>query len=185
MPITIDYTFNAFLLDAGMLYVGSTPVGWGPTRGGLTFDPGIETRIPEWDGQSTPIDGTARVTTYMSKITGRIADKSAAALGRLLPGYTSDGSTNNVIRPRDARGFIATGDTLADVLLIHRGSDGNAAGVWFRKAIVESWKLAAEDNNEGLFDISILALLPTTDTPNEPPFRIISPLTTSFAFAGW
>jgi hypothetical protein len=185
MAITIDYTFNTFLVDAGMLYVGSTPVGWGPTRGGLTFDPGIETRDPEYDGKSTPIDGTLRVTKYNSKISGQILDKSALALGRLLPGYTSDGSTNNVIKPRDARGFIATGDTLSDVLLLFRGSDGAACGAWFKKAMVESWTLSAEDNNEGLFDVSIVALLPTSDTPNDPPFRLISPITTSFAHAGW
>lgn len=185
MPET--YTNNAFLLDAGMLYVGSTPIGWGPTRGGLTFDPGVQTRIPEWDGQSTPIDGTARVTAYNSKITGRIADKTGLSIGRLLPGYTSDGSSgNNVIDPRDARSFIATGDTLSDVLLIHRGSDGEEAAVWFKKAIVESWTMAGEDNNEVLFDISIMALLPTTDTANEPPFRVISPFDfDTFAFAGW
>jgi hypothetical protein len=185
MAITIAYTFNEFLVDAGMLYVGSTPVGWGPTRGGLTFDPGITTRVPEFDGRTTPIDGTGRVTEYNSKITGQILDKSALALGRMLPGYTSDGSTNNVIKPRDARTFISTGDTLADVLMIYRGSDGVAAGVWFKKAMVESWTLAGEDSNEGLFDVSILALLPTTDSANAAPFRIISPLTTSFAHAGW
>lgn len=185
MSITIAYPVNAFLVDAGMLYVGSTPLGWGPSRGGLSFDPGEEKREPEYDGKSTPIDGTMRTTKYASRITGQILDKSALSLGRLLPGYTSDGSTDNVIRPRDARSFISTSDTLSDVLLIFRGSDGAAAGVWFKKAIVEKWSLAAEDNNEGLFDVSILALLPTTDGVNAPPYRLISPLTTSFAHAGW
>lgn len=185
MAITIAYPVNEFLVDAGMLYVGSTPVGWGPTRGGLSFDPGVTMREPEYDGKSSPTDGTMRVTRYESRITGQILDKSAESLGRLLPGYTSDGSTNNVIAPRAARSFIGTSETLADVLLIFRGSDGVAAGAWFKKAIVETWSLAAEDNNEGLFDVSILALLPDTDGVNDPPFRLISPLTTSFAHAGW
>lgn len=185
MAITIAYPVNEFLVDAGMLYVGSTPLGWGPSRGGLSFDPGITMREPEYDGKSTPVDGTMRVTKYESRITGQILDKSALSLGRLLPGYTSDGSTDNVILPRDARGFISTSDTLSDVLLLFRGSDGVAAGVWFSKAIVEKWDLAAEDNNEGLFNISILALLPTTDGVNDPPFRLVSPITTAFAHAGW
>jgi hypothetical protein len=185
MAVTIAYTFNPFHVDAGMLYVGSTPIGWGPSRGGLTFDPGITMREPEYDGKSTPIDGQMRVIEYRSRITGQILDKSAAALGRLLPGYTSDGSTDNVIAPRAARSFISESDTLSDVLLIMRGSDGVAAGVWFKKAIVESWTLSGEDNNEGLYDISILALLPDDDGVNDPPFRLISPLTTSFAHAGW
>lgn len=185
-----SYTFNPFLLDAGMLFIGSTPVGWGPTRGGLTFDPGITTRIPEWDGQSTPIDGTGRVTKYESRITGKIADKSAVALGRMLPGSTSDGSTGsagtNIIIPRDARSFISTGDTLQDVLMVNRGSDGNAAAVWFKKAMVEKWTWAGEDNNEVLFDISIMALLPTTDDVNAPPFRVLSPFDFDvFSYLGW
>jgi hypothetical protein len=185
MTIALDYTFNPFLLDAGMLYVGSTPVGWGPTRGGLTFDPGIETRDPEYDGKSTPIDGTLRVIRYNSTISGEILDKSAVALGRLLPGYTSDGSTNNVITPRNARSFIATGDTLQDVLLLYRGSDGNAAGAWFKKAMVTQWSLIGPDNDEARFSVTIQALLPTTDGVNEAPFRLVSPITTSFAYAGW
>jgi hypothetical protein len=185
MAITIDYTVNSFLVDAGMLYVGSTPVGWGPSRGGLTFDPGEEWRDPEYDGKSTTIDGTLRPTIYNSRITGQILDKSAPALGRLLPGYTSDGSTNNIIKPAAARAFTSTSQSLSDVLLIMRGSDGVAMGVWFRKAIVESWTLSGEDNNEGIFDVSIKALLPSTDSPNAPPFRLISPLTTSFDFTGW
>jgi hypothetical protein len=185
MAISIEYTFNPFHVDAGMLFVGSTPLGWGPSRGGLSFDPGITMRNPEYDGKSTPIDGQPRVTEYLSRITGQILDKSAAALSRLLPGSTSDGSSDNVIAPRAARSFISTSDTLSNVLLIYRGSDGNATGVWFKKAIVETWTLAGEDNNEGLYDVSILALLPSGDDVNAAPFRLVSPITTSFAFAGW
>lgn len=182
-----SYTFNPFLVDAGMLFVGATPVGWGPTRGGLSFDPGQEMRDPPWDGRSSPVDGTLRVIKYESRITGKIADKTAAALGRLLPGMTSDGSSsNNIITPRDARSFISTSDTLSDVLLVHRGSNGVAEGVWFKKAIVETWKQEGPDNDEVTRDVSILALLPTTDDVNAAPFRIISPFNfDTFAFTGW
>lgn len=181
------YTFNPFLLDAGMLFIGSTPIGWGPTKGALQFDPGVEMRDPDWNGKSSPQDGTMRVVRYMSKITGQIGDKSGAALLRLLPGATSDGSTGtNVILPRDARSFISTSDTLSNVLLVHRGSDGTPAAVWFKKAIVETWTMNGEDNNEVVFDISLLALLDAADSANDPPFRLLSPFDpATFAFAGW
>lgn len=179
------YTFNAFNVDAPMLFAGSTFLGWGPSRGGLTFDPGIEMREPEYDGKSSTQDGTMRVIRYESKITGQILDKSALSLGRLLPGYTSDGSTDNVIKPRNARSFIATGDTLADIVMVTRGSDGVHGAVWFKKALVESWTLSGEDNNEGLYDISIKALLPAADSVNAAPFRLVSPITTSFNLLGW
>lgn len=182
-----DYTINPFLVDAGMLYVGTTPIGWGPFRGALKFDPGITMRYPEWNGVGTPIDGTPRITSYNSVITGQLGDKSALSLSRLYPGSTSDGSSgNNVIRPINAREFISTNDTLADVLLVHRGSDGNPIGHWFKKAIVDAWDLVAEDNNEGLRNITIRALLAADADRNAPPFREISPFDfDTFAFAGW
>jgi hypothetical protein len=188
MPAT--YTFNPFLLDAGMLFVGSTPVGWGPTRGGLRFVPGITTRVPEFDGLSTPIVGQPRVTQYRAQIVGNIADKSPESVGRLLPGYTSDGSTggsgNNIITPRDARSFISAGESLSDILLVHRGSDGNAEGVWFKYGLVETWEQTGEDNNEVLRAVTILALLPDDDSPNASPFRLINPFDfDTFNFTGW
>jgi len=186
MAVTEVYTFNDFLLDAGMLFVGSTPVGWGPTRGGLRFAPGITTRSPEFDGLTTPIVGQPRVTEYQSVISGNIADKTVASVGRLLPGNTSDGSSNNVIRPRNARSFISSGDSLADVLLVHRGSNGVSEGVWFKYALVSTWEQTGEDNNEVIRAVTIIALLPSTDSPNAPPFRIVNPFVgSSFAFAGW
>jgi hypothetical protein len=186
MPVTVAYTFNDFLLDAGMLFVGSTPVGWGPTRGGLTFDPGITTRTPEFDGLTTPIVGQPRVTEYQSVISGNIADKTPESVARLLPGSTSDGSSNNVIRPRDARSFISSGDSLTDILLVHRGSNGVPEGVWFKYGLVQTWSQSGDDNNEVIRAVTIIALLPATDSPNAPPFRIVNPLVPgSFAYAGW
>lgn len=186
MPVTEAYTFNDFLLDAGMLFVGSTPVGWGPTRGGLRFVPGITTRVPEFDGLTTPIVGQPRVTEYQSVITGNIADKTVASIGRLLPGSTSDNSSNNVIKPRNARSFISAGDSLSDILLVHRGSNGVSEAVWFKYGLVQTWEQSGEDNNEVIRAVTIIALLPTTDSPNAAPFRIVNPfIPSTFAFAGW
>jgi hypothetical protein len=71
------------------------------------------------------------------------------------------------------------------VLLIHRGSNGVAEGVWFKYALVTEWEQTGEDSNEVIRAVTITALLPTTDDANDPPFRIINPLTATFAFTGW
>lgn len=165
------YYLNKFLVDAGMLYVGTTPVGWGATRGGLTFEPGSNVRFPEADGITTVIDGTGRVTGYESRITGRIMDASPASIMRMMPGATSDGSsTNNAITPISARTFISTGQTLSSVLLITRTSDNQYEATYFRKALVERWNQAGPDSDEGMFDISLRALLTDTQDPTDPPY---------------
>lgn len=165
------HVLNSFLVDAGMLYVGTVPIGWGASRGGLTFEPGAATRFPEADGITTPIDGTGRVTGYESRITGRIMDASPASIMRMMPGSTSDGSaSNNAITPINARTFITTGQTLEDVLLIYRVSDNTYEATYFRKAMVERWNQSGPDSDEGQFDISIRALLTDTQDPAEPPF---------------
>lgn len=168
------YTLNEFLVDAGMLYVGVAPVGWGATRGGLTFEPNSELRQPEADGITTPIDGTLRPIRYGSIITGRMMDASAASMARLIPGHTSDGSSpNNVITPPNARVFITTGQSLPNVILIHRNSSNNHQATWFPKAIVRRWNKVSPDSDEGTFDIEILALLKSTQDPSEAPYREI------------
>lgn len=170
---------NKFLVDAGILYVSSAPgswvpVAWGATRGGLTFDPAMAFRTPEADGITTPIDGTGRVTRYDSVITGRIMDATKASLSRMLPGSTSDGSaSNSVITPVPARQFITTGQSIRDVLLIHRNSNNEYQATYFPKGLVTKWTKASSDSDEGLFDITITAMLLATQSPNDAPFREI------------
>ena len=170
------YTLNEFLVDAGMLYVGSTPAGWGATRGGLTFEPGGALRKPEADGITTPIAGTLRYSMWDSKITGRLMDASPDSMSRLMPGSVSDGSTgNNIIVPPNARSFISENDCLQNVILIHRNSTNAYQATWFPFAIVERWNKVSPDSDEGTFDISILALLGSSQDPNSCPFREFQP----------
>lgn len=170
------YTLNPFLVDAGMLYVGATPAGWGATRGGLTFEPGGALRKPEADGITTPIDGTLRYSMWDSKITGRLMDATADSMMRLIPGATSDGSAgNNMITPPNARTFITTGQSLNNVILIHRNSQNLYQCTWFPKALVARWNKVSPDTDEGTFDIEIWAMLKATQSPNECPFREFVP----------
>src|SRR5690242_14995414 len=75
-------------LDAGVLYVGDTPVAMGATRGGLSFDPGVTWRETDWDGKTTSIAGQERIVEYNSTITGKIVSLSSTLLQQLNPGST-------------------------------------------------------------------------------------------------
>lgn len=156
-------------LDAGVLYVGTTPVAMGATRGGLTFDPGVTEREYDWDGKTSPVAGTERVTAYDAKITGKIVGMSSALLLQLYPGSTktTDAGPPSVdtITPINAAKIIP-GDTgyLQNVCLIHLLSDGSIEQVIFAVAKVISPKFNATDKNEGEIDITIRAYLASTET---------------------
>lgn len=177
---------DAFPVDAPVLYVGSTPIGWGPTRDAITFDPGDEWRYPVWNQISTPVAGTGRRIRSAPTIKGKVASVSVMSLGLVMPASTSDGSSgNNVITPYTSRLFLTENDEPSDLLMIQRATDSLMA-VWFKKFHVTRWPLTLPDNDEGTFDMELTALLPSTDSPNALPYRIIKPFDfDTFAFAGW
>lgn len=170
----LPYQFESYLMDAGVLAVNvlSTPLIIAQSRGGLTFQEGKQVRVPEIDGISTPIAGTHRVVRYDSKIVGKVVIGAGASIVRLLPGGASDGSSpRNVITPVDARSFIAQGSLLANVGLVHRRSDGKGFMAFLYYGFVAKLDQAeGADNNEVVWDIEIQAALPTTASPNDPPF---------------
>jgi hypothetical protein len=166
------YSFAPFGIDAAILYIGTTPVG--QTRGGVTVDPGITRRDPEWDGISTPLAGQSRITRYDTKITGRFGMFSAAMFDLLNPGTTSDGSSgNNAYVPMQAREFLSENDELNDVRAVWRVSDNTFNAFVLKRARLHPWTLAGEDNNEVLIDGTIMGLGDPSN-PNDCPFLMIN-----------
>lgn len=170
----LPYQFESYLMDAGVLAIDvlNTPTIIAQSRGGLLFDPGMQVRVPEIDGISTPVAGTHRYTRFDSKISGRIMLGSGTSILRMMPGASSDNSTpRNVLTPVDARTFIAQGSLLADVGLVHRRSDGKGFMAYLYYGFVSVFKQAeGADNNEVVWDLEIQAALPTSASPNDPPF---------------
>src|SRR5690242_1029032 len=161
-------------LDAGVLYVGDTPVAMGATRGGLTFDPGATTREYDFDGKMTPIAGTERVTDYKAVITGKVISMSSTLLQQLNPGSTKTTvagppSVDTVApikagTPLDGTTGQPTSGYLSNVCLIRRLASGKIEQVIFPVARVTSYKISGTDKSEAEIDLTIQAYLASTET---------------------
>lgn len=145
------------LLDSGVLYVGSTPVG--VSRGGLSFDPGRQLRNIPFDGKRSDVKGLDRVTGWASKISGTLLEFAGTDIQRLEPGATSAvvGGTTTYT-PKGAGALYAAGDYLTDVRLIFERSGGGYAAVYFPSGFVDKWgPLKGTDNAEAELQIEITA----------------------------
>lgn len=163
----------AFVIDAGVLLVGSTPIG--ATRGGVAFDPGISYRHVEFDGKTTDIAGLHRITEYAPTLSGDLLDLTDAAIGRYFPGSSSDGSSNNLFTMKAARAFLVTGDYLTNVKFVGSQSDGAAETIviTFARALVEKATFKTNDKDEALVSVTLRAVLDVNATNLEAaPFTI-------------
>lgn len=167
------------LLDTGVLYVGSTPVG--VSRGGLSFDPGKQTRNIEFDGKRSPIKGLDRVTGWLSKIMGTIIEFAATEIAKLEPGEThATVGAVTTYTPKAAGSLYASGDYLTDVRLFFERSGGNYAAIYFPSGIVNKWgPLRGQDNNEAEIPIEIEARLVVAANGDVPKCPYVIELRTS------
>lgn len=157
---------SGFGVDAGVVYVGTTPVGMGATEGGLTFDPGKEIGHPTFDGMTSEIAGLHRVLDYSAnKLSGDMLDLSGVAIGRYEPGSTSSSTSGtNTITPIDATVFLQSGDYLRAVTFIGRRSDGKTIQVYMDWAIIKKYTVKSAPKKETLVSIEIAAVLAPTET---------------------
>jgi hypothetical protein len=165
------------MIDAGVLYLrnpdASNLIGMGPSRGGLTFNPGKEMRNIEFDGKTTEIEGLDRVLRYNSTLTGGLIDFSRKSLGYYEPGSTSaDSGSTTRIQPIGATQFLTAGAYLKDVLWISRNQDNRIKVVGFARALVNEYEVVGEADNETIANVTIMAKLPSSVTDiNEAPYR--------------
>jgi hypothetical protein len=165
------------MIDAGVLYRrypdGSTLIGVGPSRGGLTFNPGRAIRNIEFDGKTSDIAGLDRVITYDSRITGTLIDFSHQNFGMYEPGHTSgvSGSATR-ITPIQATEFLQKGAYIHDLLFIRRVQDNSIAITGFPMALVVEYELSGEDKNEGGAQVTLKAMIPDdAENINDCPYR--------------
>src|SRR5690349_19917925 len=126
-----------FPVDAGVMYVGTTPAGIGATEGGVQWDPGTEYHHPDFDGISGEIAQLHRVVDYSkNKLAGDILDLTGGNVGRYQPGSKSDGSVGtNTITPIDAFTFFASGNYLRNVTWFVRRAGNTTLGVFMAWAL--------------------------------------------------
>lgn len=164
---------TAFVVDAGVLLLGSTPIG--ASRGGIAFDPGITYRHVEFDGRTTEIAGLHRIVEYNATLKGEFLDLSDAAIARYFPGSTSDGSSNNLFTMKSARDFLVTGDYLTNLKFVGQQSDGATENIiiTFARCLVKEPSFKTNDRDEGLFSVTFQAVLDINASDLEAaPFTI-------------
>jgi hypothetical protein len=164
---------SAFVLDAGVIMVGSTVIG--ATRGGMAFDPGMTLRHVEFDGKTTDIAGLHRIVEWNATISGDMLDTTDAAIGRYFAGSSSDGSANNLFTMKAARDFFVTGDYLSNLIWKGQQSDGTAENliITFARALVEKATFKTNDRDEGMWSVTFKAVLDVNASDLEAaPFTI-------------
>lgn len=165
------------MIDAGVLYLrdpsSSNLIGMGPTRGGLTFNPGREMRNVEFDGKTTDIEGADRVLRYNTTLSGGLIDFSRRSLGFFEPGNTEGESGSSVVvSPILATQFLSAGAYLRDVLWISRNQDNRIKVVGFPVGLVTEYEIVGEQDNETIANLTIAARIPATATDiNTAPYR--------------
>lgn len=165
------------MIDAGVLYLSApsaaTLIGMGPSRGGLTFNPGKEMRNVEFDGKTTDIEGLDRILRYNSTLTGGLIDFSRRSLGYYEAGSSSaDSGSTTRIDPLGATEFLAAGAYLKNVLWISRNQDNRIKVVGFARALVTEYEVVGEADNETIANVTITAKLPRDVTDiNAAPYR--------------
>lgn len=165
------------MIDAGVLYLrdpdSSNLIGMGPSRGGLTFNPGKEMRNVEFDGKTTDIELLDRVLRYNSTLTGGLIDFSRKSLGYYEAGSSSaDSGSSSRISPIDATVFLETGAYLKDVLWISRNQDNRIKVIGFPRALVTEYEVVGEQDSETIANVTIMAKLPADATSiNNAPYR--------------
>ena len=163
-----------YVVDTGVIAVGGVTEAWGATVGGIQWDPGKVNRQVEFDGRSSEIEGMHRTIRYDAKLTGRVKRGGASSVMTFEPGSESDGSSGssgNEVTLLDARATWQPGMYLEDVNYIGRQEDGQVMHVHIPRGYVKTYKFATVDNDEMLWDIEIIPVLPSDETNlNKVPF---------------
>jgi hypothetical protein len=165
------------LLDAGVLYVGSTKIG--VTRGAPKFDPARTWRNIEFDGKQAPVKGLDRPMYGEATITGTLIEFGGATTGnqiaKLEPGATV--VTAGAITTYTP---IAGGALLAAVnyytnlrLFFERAGPGTYAAILFPVAFCRKYDVQGANLNESTIPFEFCARLDlATQLVSDPPYQI-------------
>lgn len=161
-------TRAALLKDVGVLYFDKqgpdgNPTKFGLSVGGVTFEPGLEWRQPEFDGRRSNIEGLDRLTFREGTITATILMELPKHIPLIEPGTTdAAGSTpeTTVWTPKPASTFLTPDtDYLQNVRLLWTKSDGSLCGVRMARALATFTQLAGADKDEGKVQVRLEARL--------------------------
>lgn len=167
----------SWLIDVGLIGLGAvgSVVVFSATKGGVTFDPGIQYRHIEADGISTEFEGGHRIVKYDSHLKTKLKNLPSTMIKALLPGSTqATVSSVTTTTPKAARALLTIGPSghyIEDLWFIGNRSDGILAEVHIPRALPK-FSIATTDNNEGDIDVDFMAVLTDAQALNEAPFTI-------------
>ncbi len=164
----LSTTPDDIILDTGVLYEGSTVLG--VSRGGLTFDPGIETRNVPYDGQKAPTKLLDRIIKRTPVISGTFLEASEAHLRRFEPG----GATPNVT-PKPQGTLFASGDYLTNINVVFNCGDGDIITITFPSSLCKDYTIVGQADGETEIACNFEARLVHGATPDESsvPYTIV------------
>lgn len=161
------------LLDTGVLYHGGTIIG--PSRGGLSFDPGSEmTNIP-YDGKKSNKAGLDRKTFVDPVISGRLLLFAAADIARYehdIASTTPGGNITARKTPKAAGVLFDTGDYIHDLRLVFERRSSGFVQVRFVYALCTRWRMTGQDRGEVEIDCEFHARNAAGDAEGVVPFVI-------------
>lgn len=163
------------LLDTGVLYIGGAIVG--PSRGGLSFDPGTEWSNIGYDGKKQNRTLLDRKTFTAPMISGRLLLFAPTDYPRLEPDVTSSSpgapvSSNGRKTPKPAGVLLDEGDYVHDLRLVFERKAGGFVQIRFVYALCARWRLAGQDRGEAEIDVEFHARLAAAEAEGTVPFVI-------------
>ena len=165
VPVLLDAAPRNYLIDAGVVKIGSSLVLVGNSVGGLRWNPGDETRHPGFDGKRADIKGQHRDIGGDASITGKVLIGSSASLIQATPGAESDGSDGvNTITPIDNDLFWPDSAYGVNAVYLARRQDNKIFGVLMPVFHMKTSGFQSADKNETAWDVVIT---PDIDDPGD------------------
>jgi hypothetical protein len=161
----LDSAILVYFEDADTAF--ATPIKFGGTRGGVTFNKNMEVRSVPFDGASGQNEGLHRYIDGSPTLTATAIVLNDERLLMLEPGSTSDdtGVDPNVVRtitPLPYRSMFPSGAYKAWGAIGKRGNAGEIA-IIFPKALASFDSISGQDNNEWEIPITITAVNKASD----------------------
>ena len=161
-------TRGALLIDVAVLRFDKqggdgNPTKYGLTVGGVTFEPEIEWRQPEFDGRRSAIEGLDRKVFQGGVITGEVLAELPKHIPLIEAGATSAAGSapeTSVWTPKAASTMLTPNtDYLQNVTMLWTKSDGTFAGIRMTRALGTFTQVAGDDKNEAKISFRIEARL--------------------------
>lgn len=172
--VTASAEFADIIIDSAVLIVNGMQLTI--SRGGWSFDPGEEWEDFSFPGRTMNVKGCRELVRLKPVIKGSAMMAGEVQISAYRPdGTWTDGSLagSRVFTPNALRSYL--GEYLSNVFIVWKRLRGDYIAVEFPSAACSSYSLGAQDNDEGLFPLTIeavqdLSLGGTTKTT--VPYRI-------------